>query len=60
VALAFAAVKASLIVFFFMNIRHSGPMMKIVIIVALFWFAILMAGTLNDYLTRTWLGVPGH
>jgi cytochrome c oxidase subunit 4 len=60
VALAFAVVKASLIVYFFMNIRHSGPMMKIVVIVALFWFGILMAGTLNDYLTRTWLGMPGH
>ncbi len=60
VALAFAIAKASLIVWFFMNIRHSGPMMKIVIIVAIFWFGILMAGTLDDYLTRTWLGVPGH
>ncbi len=60
VALAFAIAKASLIVFFFMNVRHSGPMMKIVIIVALFWFGILMMGTLDDYLTRTWLGVPGH
>lgn len=60
VALAFAAAKAALVVLFFMNVRHSGPITKIVIIVALFWFGILLAGVLNDYLTRTWLGVPGH
>jgi cytochrome c oxidase subunit IV len=60
VAIAFAVAKALLVVMFFMNVRHSGPMMKIVIIVALFWFGILIVGTLDDYLTRTWLSVPGH
>jgi cytochrome c oxidase subunit IV len=60
IALVFAAAKALLVVLFFMNVRHSGPVMKIVIIVALFWFGILIVGTMDDYLTRTWLGVPGH
>ncbi len=60
VALAFAAAKAALVVLFFMNVRHSGPITKIVIIVALFWFGILIVGVLDDYLTRTWLSVPGH
>jgi cytochrome c oxidase subunit IV len=59
-ALAFAAAKALLVVMFFMNVRHGGPVMKIVIIVAVFWFGILVMGVLDDYLTRTWLGVPGH
>lgn len=59
VALAFATAKALLVVLFFMNVRHSGPVMKIVIIVALFWLGLLILGTMNDYLTRTWLGAPG-
>lgn len=60
VALAFATLKALLVLMFFMNVRHSGPLMKIVIIVALFWFGVLVVGTMNDYLTRTWLQVAGH
>ncbi len=52
--------KALLVAFYFMNVRHSSGLMKIVIIVALFWLGILIAGTLDDYLTRTWLSVPGH
>lgn len=59
-ALIFATAKALLVLMFFMNVRRSGPLTKITIIVALFWFAVLVAGTLNDYATRTWLQVPGH
>ena len=60
VALAIAAAKALLVVLFFMNVRRSGPVTKIVIIVALFWFGILVMGTLDDYLTRSWLSLPVH
>lgn len=60
VALIFATAKALLVVMFFMNVRHSGPLTKIVIIVALFWLGILIVGAMDDYLTRTWLSVPGH
>ena len=59
-ALIIAAAKALLVVLFFMNVRHSGPLTKIAIIVALFWFGILLVGTLNDYLTRTWLSGAVH
>lgn len=60
VALALATAKALLVLFYFMNVRRSGALMKITIIVALFWFGILVVGTMDDYLTRTWLQVPGH
>ncbi len=60
VALAIAAAKAVLVVLFFMHVRHSGPISKLVIAVALVWLFILVAGTVDDYLTRSWLGVPGH
>ena len=59
-ALGFATAKALLVLFFFMNVRRSGALTKITIVVALFWLAILVVGTMDDYLTRTWLSVPGH
>jgi hypothetical protein len=30
------------------------------IVVGLFWLGILIVGTMKDYLTRAWLGIPGH
>ncbi len=32
----------------------------LMIVVGLFWQGILIVGTMNDYLTRAWLGIPGH
>ncbi len=60
VALAFAVVKATLVVLFFMHMRYSGPLTKVALIVALVWLGILLMGTVDDYVTRTWLGVAGH
>ncbi len=60
VALAFAVAKAILVALFFMHARFSGRLTILVIMVALVWFGILMAGTMDDYLTRNWLNVPGH
>ncbi len=60
VALAFAATKATLVVLFFMHARYSGPLTRVVIVVALVWFGILLLGTVDDYVTRTWLALPGH
>jgi cytochrome c oxidase subunit 4 len=60
VALGLATAKALLVLLYFMNVRRSGALMRITIIVALFWLGILLLGTLNDYLTRTWLALPGH
>jgi caa(3)-type oxidase subunit IV len=59
-ALAFAIAKASLIVLFFMHARYSGPITRLVMVVAIVWLAILVLGTMDDFLTRGWLGVPGH
>jgi cytochrome c oxidase subunit 4 len=60
-SLVFAIAKATLVVLFFMHARYSGPVTKLVIVVALLWLGILIAGTIDDYLTRAWLYVPpGH
>lgn len=60
-ALVFALAKAVLVVLFFMHVRYSAPQTRLVIVIAILWLGILMFGTMQDYLTRSWLGVPpGH
>lgn len=49
------AVKALLVVLFFMHVISSHRFTWIVIGAGLLWTAILIAGTLSDYLTRPWL-----
>jgi cytochrome c oxidase subunit 4 len=57
VALGIAAFKATLVVLFFMHIKYSRPLMRIVIFGGLFWLAIMLLITLSDFMTRGWLPV---
>jgi cytochrome c oxidase subunit IV len=52
VALAIAACKATLVILFFMHVRYSSNLTKIVVVAGLFWLAILLSLTLSDYKTR--------
>ncbi len=56
VALVIAVFKASLVVLFFMHVRHSRRMTKITVVASFFWLLILFGLTLSDYLTRGFLG----
>lgn len=58
VALAIAVVKASLVVLFFMHIRYSSHLSRLVVVAGLFWLAILIALTASDVFTRNWTPVP--
>ena len=58
VALVIAFAKMSLVVLFFMHLRHSGGLLKIVLLAGFFWLALLIGLTTNDYRTRTWTSVP--
>jgi len=60
IALAIALAKASLVVIYFMGVRYNTPLTKVVVVAGFFWLFILFGLTLNDYLTRGWLGVPGR
>jgi cytochrome c oxidase subunit 4 len=60
VALAVAVIKASLVVLFFMGVRHNTPLTKVVVVSGFLWLFILFGLTMGDYLTRPWLGVPGR
>jgi cytochrome c oxidase subunit 4 len=59
VTLAIAILKASLVVLYFMHMRHSPRLVPLAFVAALFWFLLLVVLTLSDYETRGWLGVPG-
>jgi cytochrome c oxidase subunit 4 len=58
IALAIAFTKATLVVFFFMHVRQSSALTKLFVVAGLFWFAILIALTFSDYLSRDWLPNP--
>jgi cytochrome c oxidase subunit 4 len=61
VALAIAAIKALLVVLFFMHVRYESQKIAWVFVLAgFFWLGILLALTMTDYLSRGHLGVVGH
>jgi cytochrome c oxidase subunit IV len=53
-ALAIAVFKATLVVLFFMHVRYSTRLTWAVVLGSVFWFGILIALTMSDYLTRAW------
>ena len=55
VAMAIAASKATLVVLYFMHVRHSTRLTKITVVAGFLWLAILIALTLSDYFTRGFL-----
>ena len=59
VALSIASMKMVLVALFFMHIRHSTKLTKLVVVGGLLWLAILLLLTMTDFATRGILGVPG-
>ena len=55
IMLTIAVVKATLVILFFMHVKYSNHLTWAVIAGGVFWLLILLALTMNDYLTRTWL-----
>ena len=60
IALTIAVCKASLVVLFFMHVKYSPKLTKLVVIAGVFWLVILLTMTESDLLTRTWMGTPGR
>ena len=52
IALTIAVTKATFVVLFFMHVRWSSRLTKVIVVAGLFWLAIMVALTLSDYLTR--------
>ena len=57
-ALAIACCKATLVVLFFMHLRWSTRLMRVVLISALLWLAILISLTTTDFFSRDWTPIP--
>ena len=58
VAMAIAVTKATLVVLFFMHVKYSSRLTKLVVGMALFFLMIMFGLTLTDYLSRGWYTTP--
>jgi len=60
VALTIATIKGTLVVLFFMHLFYSSKLTKVTVITAIFFLFLLLALSMTDYLTRSWLTNPMH
>jgi cytochrome c oxidase subunit 4 len=60
VALVIAVCKMLLVALFFMHIRHSTKLTRLVVLGGLLWLAILLVLSMSDFVTRGAVGVPGR
>src|SRR5215212_2592278 len=58
VAIAIAITKATLVVLFFMHVKYSSRLTKMVVGMAFFFLGILLLLTMTDYLSRGWYTSP--
>lgn len=60
IALGIACTKASLVIWFFMGVRYNTSLTKVVVASGFAWLLILFGIGMSDYLSRTWMGIPGR
>lgn len=53
-AVGIACFKATIVILFFMHVKYSTRLTWVVVLGSIFWFGILIALTMSDYLTRVW------
>jgi len=58
VAIAIAITKATLVVLFFMHVKYSSRLTKMIVGMALFFLMTMFGLTLTDYLSRGWFSSP--
>ena len=58
VALAIATFKATLVILYFMHVKYSSRLTKLVVVSGFFFLIILLGLTMADYGSREWLPVP--
>jgi cytochrome c oxidase subunit 4 len=59
IALAIAITKATLVILFFMHLKYSSRLTKLICASAFFFLVVLFGLTLSDYLSRGWFTAPG-
>jgi cytochrome c oxidase subunit 4 len=58
IALGIASFKATLVVLYFMHVKYASRMTKLIVVTGFFFLAILLAETMVDYGSRTWVNPP--
>ena len=58
-ALTIAAIKALLVITFFMHARWSGKLIVLVVASGFVWLGFLILVTMSDYLSRGWSLITG-
>jgi cytochrome c oxidase subunit 4 len=58
VALAIAITKATLVILFFMHVKYSSRLVKMICGMAFFFLLIMFGLTMTDYLSRGWFASP--
>ena len=58
VALTIAVTKATLVLLYFMHLRHSSVLSRLTVLAGVAWLLILMVLTMSDVLTRDWITFP--
>lgn len=59
VAISIAILKATLVILFFMHVKYSSRLTKLICGTSFFFLIILFGLTLTDYLSRGWFVAPG-
>lgn len=55
-ALTIAVIKAVLVILYFMHVRYSNSLIALFALTGFVWLLLLLGLTLNDYLSRGWVG----
>jgi len=58
IALGIAVTKATLVILFFMHVKYSSRLTKLVIASGFFFLIVLFGLTMADYASREWLPAP--
>ena len=58
VALGIASIKATLVILYFMHVKYSSRLTKLVVVSGFFFLFILLGLTMVDYASREWTPVP--
>ena len=58
IAMAVAVTKATLVVLYFMHVRHSSQLTKVFVASGFIWLFILLSLTMSDFWSREWIPSP--
>ena len=58
IALGIAATKATLVILYFMHVKYSSGLTKLVVATGVFFLVILLSETMMDYVSKGFLQLP--